>query len=421
MRVLVISHNVFSLTQSMGKTLISYFKSFSSCEIAQFYIHNQVPTNDICKKYYRMTDLDAIKSILGIKVGTVFTEKDIEHNRDDSRLDTGAVSTIYQKARSRTPLVYLSRNLWWKLAHWNNKQFKSFLDEFNPDCIFFASGDYSFMYDIARTIAIERDIPLFISCMDDYYLFNSNNKSVLGRFYHKRFMKSVYSAVQNTSKMFCICDKMSEDYYRLLNIPCVTIHTPSTLNEPLKEKKQRKISYIGNISYKRNEQLIQIGRALKKLGTDIQCVDVYSSEIREEILKDMTEDNGIRFHGSIGADEVLKVMGESLAVIHTESFDSSVRERVKYSVSTKIADSLASGTCLFAYGPKEIASMQYLSENNVAICCAQEDDLPESIFKLITDDRLRNTVIENAIKLAKKNHKADLSPKKIREELEKTS
>ena len=63
MRVLVVSHNVFSKTSNMGKTLSSYFNAIDSEDLAQFYIHSEVPTSDICKNYYRVTDKEAIKSI----------------------------------------------------------------------------------------------------------------------------------------------------------------------------------------------------------------------------------------------------------------------------------------------------------------------------------------------------------------------
>lgn len=39
LKVLVISHNVFSSTDAMGKTLSQLFTGVSPDEIAQFYIH----------------------------------------------------------------------------------------------------------------------------------------------------------------------------------------------------------------------------------------------------------------------------------------------------------------------------------------------------------------------------------------------
>ena len=418
MRVLVISHNVFSATESMGKTLSGYFADFAPEELAQFYIHSQVPVVDMCHRYYRMTDKEAIKSMLGFRCGTAFDATNIQKTRGSSRTDAGMTAALYQKARKRTPAIYMARNLWWKLSRWNSKQFRSWLDEFDPECVFFASGDYGFMYDIAWKIASDRKLPLYIVCMDDYYFFNKNQDSVLGRWQHKMFMKSVKRAVAYSSKLFCICDKMSADYSGLFGKPCITIHTPSSIENPLSVEKQSKISYLGNLGYQRNKQLIAVGRCLKTLGLEPNHVDVYSTESRPEILEEMTEENGIVFHGPVGADEVLRIMGESLAVIHTESFDEQIRQSVRYSVSTKIADSVASGTCIFAYGPAEIASIDYLNRANAAVCCTSEAELLQKLEALIADAQLRNAVVHNALELAERNHAKNCTPEIIKNELQ---
>ena len=67
MRILVVSHNVFSETENMGKTLVSYFKDFGQENLAQFYIHSEIPTSDICNNYYRVTDKEMINSVFGFK------------------------------------------------------------------------------------------------------------------------------------------------------------------------------------------------------------------------------------------------------------------------------------------------------------------------------------------------------------------
>ena len=362
MRVLIISHNVFSATESMGKTLSGYFADFEPNQLAQFYIHSQVPTTSKCSNYYRMTDKEAIKSIVGVSCGTVFGLSDVQPERDSSRTDRGVTAAIYQKARKRTPAIYIARNLWWKLSHWDTKRFRDWLDTFDPECVFFASGDYGFMYDISWKIAKVRNIPLYIVCMDDYYFYNKNQDSMLGRWQHKLFMKSVERAVAYSSKLFCICDKMTEDYATIFQKPCVTIHTPASIEKQLAFEKKTKISYLGNLG--------------------------------------------------------LKIMGESLAVIHTESFDEKTRQSVRYSVSTKIADSLASGTCIFAYGPEEIASIDYLNRANAAVCCTNKDDLAQKLKALITDAQLRDTVIHNALNLAARNHAKSCTPEIIKRELQ---
>ncbi len=397
----------------MGKTLSGYFSSFNKAEIAQFYIHSEVPTTSVCENYYRIIDKDVIKSIFTFKSGKVFSKKDICEHKKTSRVDAGTEAKLYQFGRKRTPLIYILRNLWWKLGHWNTKKLNKWIDDFAPDCVFFACGDYSFMYDIALKIAKARNIPLYISCMDDYYINNKNANSLLGKIQHKIFMRSVRKAIDYSSCLFCICEKMSQDYQKLFNKKCFTIHTSASFDEQLNGNKKRKISYIGNLGYKRYDQLIKIGQVLKELNSDITCIDVYSSEKRPEILNDLTPENGIIFHGSVPAEKVKEIMAESLAVIHTESFDIVQRNAVKYSVSTKIADSLMSGTCIFAFGPQEIASMQYLSENNAAIMAFDENELPDKLRELLTNEKLRKYIATNAVSLAKKNHFPGSTPEII--------
>ena len=110
-------------------------------------------------------------------------------------------------------------------------------------------------------------------------------------------------------------------------------------------------------------------------------------------------------------------MAQSLAVIHTESFDPVIQRSVQYSVSTKIADSLMSGTCLFAYGPKSIASMEYLSQNGAAVCAFSKAQLPQVLTGLLTNAVLRNSTVQNALALAQKNHRQQLAGQIIQKEL----
>lgn len=396
---------------------MSYFKDWSANDLAQLYVHSEVPTDTICKNYYRITDKEMIKSVFTRKSGAVLKEADIREGLSDSRTDSGNTARLYQKARKRTPFIYFARNMWWKLGKWKTKKLLNWVDDFNPDVIFLASGDYSFIYDIALKLAKYKKIPLVVSCMDDYYFHNKNENKLLGKMVHRSFMKQVKRTIDYATCIFPICEKMGKDYGKLFNKPYHTLPTPSTLNKPLDEEKTNAISYIGNLGYKRNEQIIKLGQALLKVQSDKrpQYIDVYSAESRPEILKDLNEENGIKFHGAISADEVLKVMGKSLAVIHTESFDKETRKSVAYSVSTKIADSLASGTPILAYGPGEVASIEYLLENNAAFCVTSDSELEASLCELIENQEKREEIVKHALDLAKKNHDSETNCKMIRD------
>ena len=408
MKVLIVSHTVLSRTSNMGKTLLSYFDAFKPDELAQLYIHSEIPTdNSICKNYYRFTDKDALKSIISIKrYGTIFSEQDIDLERVSTRIDQGLTSRIYQMGRKRTGSIYLLRNLVWRVSHWFTKELKQWLNEFNPDVIFFASGDYAFMYDIARKISQYLKKPLVVSCMDDYYLYNKNHNSLIGRIEHRLYINTVQKTMDKASEIFCICDSMADEYAKLFRKKTYVIHTSAAVKKMSFNPDAKQLSYIGNLGYSRYKQIIEIGKVLRELGSTIgpEYVDVYSSEKNPEITKLLTENNGIRFHGQISADEVIDVMQNSMAVIHTEAFDNEIKERVRFSVSTKIAESLLYGPCLLAYGPDGIASIEYLKNNKAAYTITARKDLVNGLREFITDSKMRENILQNARTLGKKNH-----------------
>lgn len=407
-RLLVVAHNAFGRNTNMGKTLTSYFDGGNVDEIAEIYLHSEIPNGSICGNFYRMTDIDAIRSIVfRNRCGGKINCSDSDLNGGNPGTDTGLVVKVYQRGRRRTPITYILRNAWWACSAWNSKQLKKWLDDFEPSAIFFASGDYSFSYRIACELAKQRKIPLIVCCMDDYYLYNKNESSILGRWQHKRFMKVVAATMAQASCIMAINDKMSQMYEQMFNKRCFTLHTGAKQKRaPFSDDEKEGISYLGNLSLGRNEQLVTIGRVLKQISSELY-LDVYSGEKNPEFLKELTSENGIRFHGAISAEQVSETIAKSLAIVHTESFDKENKHRVMYSTSTKIAESLASGTCLVAYGPAEVASMEYLIKNDAAITITSPDELRLSLTRALKDAELRKKVVTNALRLAEDNHRVE--------------
>lgn len=79
------------------------------------------------------------------------------------------------------------------------------------------------------------------------------------------------------------------------------------------------------------------------------------------------------------------------------------------------------GPCLIAYGPEGIASIDYLKENNAAYVISRPEDLEKGLTEILTNVALREQIIKNARALAKRNHNADVNPKKVREWLEQVT
>ncbi len=162
-----------------------------------------------------------------------------------------------------------------------------------------------------------------------------------------------------------------------------------------------KVSYIGNLGLNRWKPLVEIGLALKRMGL---FLDIYSGETRKKVLAQLNNSNGIRFHGAIPANKVGEIMDSSTLLVHVESMDKTMRERTRYSMSTKIAESLGSGVCLFAYGPSDVSSIEYLVENEVACVVTRKEDLEVRLGEILSNSTLRQKYVQNALKLARVRH-----------------
>lgn len=406
----------------MGKTFLSYFRKFHPSEIAQFYIYSEVPTDDsVCENYYRFTDWDALKSLFSKKTeGIAFSRQDIDRNRIDSRTDSSLQSAVYRAGSRKTPLLHMMRWFIWKHSNWNSSGLNHWIRSFQPDAVLFASGDTIFMYEIAKKISEAYDIPLIVSAVDDYYLFNRNKGKPFANLFFRLFMSKVVETMQRAVCLLSICDSMGEEYQQLFGIPTRVLRTPVENRNTKLNGDARQISYIGNLDLKRYQQLEDIGRVLKGLDEEglPNRLDVYSQESDPVIIQQMADKNGIRFHGAISQEEVVSVMENSRIVVHTESFDPAISESVKYSVSTKIPESLMNGPCLFAYGPEGIESIDYLKKNEAAYTVTSKENLQEGLKMILTNSALRNTILANARELAHKNHDAETIGKIVRKWIE---
>lgn len=423
MKVLIISQPVLSKTNNMGKTLMGYFRDFSPDDISQLYLHEGIPENtDVCEKYYCFSDSDALKSIFDDAVqGTCFTKESIVSQGNGKDMDK--IGEAYKVGAAHKAWMLLARDAVWKLSKWKNEKLLSWVDNVNPDIIFLAPGDGAFSYRLADEIARYLSKPLAVVCMDDYFINNRNKGELLGGFRQKLFMNVVNKTIQNTAVIFTICDEMNKAYTNLFHKQCVTLHTSVDNKSMVLKSDASKVSYIGNLSCGRYKTLLELGRAISEINDDAlpKAIDVYSGSKEVEYIDPLKNAPGINFRGAIPAEQVPEVMSESVMVIHTESFDPAMKELVRFSVSTKIAESLMYGPCLLAYGPKGIASIDYLKENNAAYVVTRSEDLKNGLTEILTNSEMREHIVKNARELAAKNHSAEVNPKKLRILLEQVA
>lgn len=398
-RVLIVSHNVLSPSTNMGKTMVDFFSGWNQSNIAQLYFRNEVPTSEICKHYFRITDFNMLGSLIKLNYQTdpnqIFQE------------DSDFQDSIYQMGARRKSSGYFFRNLLWQTKLWKTPELMSWIAEYDPEVVFYAAGDYTFSMKIALDICHEKDIPLAVYFGDDFY-FSGQPQSKLSLFNRtntKQFRRQFEKLFSYLSTFTAATDKLNDRYSSYFGKKGFAIMNSAKIRKENKiEEKDIKISYIGNLILNRWKSLIDIGCCLKELGL---VLDVYSMEEDPKILSQMKPVNGIHFQGGISSNLVEKTIKSSTIVVHVEGLDTVSKQLTRYSFSTKIGESLGSGVCLFAYGPAEVASIEYLRQYNVACVCTNKAELQGKLSQILADKQLRQYYEINALELAFNRHNSE--------------
>jgi hypothetical protein len=407
----------------MGKTLKGLFDSFDMENLCQLYLYPSYPNIDMCNSYFRITDIEVLKSIISReKSGNIIDKSKIKEENliFDDKLKARNPYTMNIKKKS---YMMLARDLIWRLGRWRTQELLEWIKREKPDIIFFASGDSCFSYNIALNISESFNIPLVTYFCDDYYSMDRLTLSPLYWTNKLLIRKYIKIAIERSKKIIYISEDFEQFYYLLTGKHGITIMTPfSEIMEydKISESKPLVISYIGNVTLNRWQTLKKIGQTLDRYNIDKTqfILKIYTQNDNKRIIDELSECKSIVYMGALSTAEVLKTMKESNFLLHVESFKKSDAIRVRFSISTKIADYLASNKPIIAIGPQNIASIKYLRENNAAYVIDNESMIEEKMIKYLTDERHDDLIIKNAIILADKNHNLAKNSQKIKSILE---
>lgn len=424
MKVLIISHNCMSTVNNNGKTMLTLFASFQKEELCQLYVAPALPDIDKCSSYFRITDKDVLKSYYKCKVnGKEIFSSEIDVTKH-VQYETEKDEKLYRNPKNKLPVRLLLRDLMWHWAKWYNKKLIDWVRTQQPTHIFIVPGISKFIYDIAQKIAKQFHLPIITYICDDYYFIRKSN-CLIERIQQKQLKNKIDNLMKNTSQSITICDEMKEKYSKHFQIPTITIMTGASYNIEKHSKPRNKIKnivYMGNIRCNRFNALAEIGEAIDLINQEYEAdvrLKIYTIEKDEQILKRFENINSIQLCGFVCGEKFKEIFQSSDSLLHVEAFDEDSIDLVKHSVSTKIADSLGSGICLFAYGPQQVASIGYLERNECAIVCTDKSLLKESLLQLLFDVEVRERVVTQALLVAGENHDCLKVGKKVYETIKK--
>lgn len=422
MKVLIISHNPISTKSNMGKTFLSLFSEFDRSELCQFYIYPSFPDVRRCSSFYRVTDKEIVKSLFSFNpIGGEVESKNINENADF--YENPADRVLYRNVKNKSALRRIARDTAWKLSRGYEKSLYSWLEKEKPDSIFLSPGPGEFIYDIALDISKKLNIPIVTYICDEYYFLDSS-KGLLDKLRFGKFKRKFEKLMANSARLAVICDELKQEYTRHFGITADKVMTGAgrevaesvkIIDEPTE------IRYFGNIRCNRFNSLREVGLALdginSRTGKDYK-LKIFTAEKDSEILSIFDGIRSIELCGFVSGEDFEREFNASQLLLHVEAFDDASIDRVKHSVSTKIADSLASGIPLLAYGPESISSMKHLIRHNCALTATSKEELKLMLETAFSDVERKRICAENAIETAKKYHDNSVTGRRIREMFE---
>ena len=139
MRVLLITDEEWNDYVYGNGVLTNWFTGFDA-EFAQIYCSPGKPINNICNRYFQITDGQMVSSLLGgSKAGGVILKDTNPAQMDGLRMNAQRKGVYgFMKKLSlcfHTPVMLL-RDFIWCTGRYNKDGLKAFVEEFNPDVVF---------------------------------------------------------------------------------------------------------------------------------------------------------------------------------------------------------------------------------------------------------------------------------------------
>lgn len=413
-KVLVISNNSFSLSNSNGRTLGLLFTGWPKDKLCQLCITTDGPNWEVCNNYFCVSDMQVLKSTLKltpVKRNDLTTFM-ISKNPDAKRI-------------KRTSIKSLVRHFIWSIGIWGCGDFNSWVNDFSPEIVMIQSGDTAFTHDLARKIAEKYHAKLVFFNTEGVYFLNHRflNKGfcdfIFFPIYKSVYRRSYRKAMQRASYAFYLNGLIQKDNNKVFDVPsCVIYNTTSihvdTIDFSISTTKPV-VSYFGNMGFDRSKVLVEVARLLKSMNLNIEF-NVYGKGF-PEALKRLEDCKEMNYRGFISYSEIVEVIRQSDIVLHVESQDEKLAEGLRYGFSTKIADCLASGKPFLLYSSKEIACAQYLIENDCVWFADTSKQFTDAVLSILYDAKERKRKLNKAHEIAEMNHSINENCRKFQERL----
>ncbi|MBD5317013.1 MAG: glycosyltransferase family 4 protein [Bacteroides sp.] len=408
--------------QSTSRAFDAYFHYWPHDKIAQVFSNAATPLKGHCGTLFQITDAMMLNRWRhrDAKVGRIFHRENLVEemdSREEHNLSSAKKSSkLYSFGARHTPLTHLLRKALWRKKYWNTPEFNRWLDEFKPDCVFLSFSNDFFILEIALYIARKFNIPICSSTGDDYYFDNKFSLNPLYYLYHERYKSLNRRVFKHKGSAIYIGDKIRDKYNHAFGLDGETVYLISEIQRrPFKPINPDcfSVRYFGNIRMGRNNSICRIAEVFAEINPEV-VIEVYSAENNSCYTDVFKSHSNINFCGVLPYSEVMKRTVESDFLIVAEGTTKADINLSRYALSTKVADSLASGANIIGYGSPECGAIEYLENIGCATVAHDTDTLVSLLTTLIASPEKQLSNYQRAADILRTNHTLESSNERVR-------
>ncbi len=410
MKILFVSSSPLKKEISIGNTFINLFKDMEDVELASIYTRAGSPDKEISQAFC-ITEKMLIKNLIkntpvGVRVEP--DEKEKTPKVQNTKNEQGIINFI--KSRRWTVFFWL-QDFIWQIGRWKSPELRTFLEEYNPDIIFTVLSDIPLLNRLILHITEMSNKKLVLYAWDNNYSLKQFMLSPLRWINHFINRKSMRKVVKKADLFYVISDVQKTDYEKSFKKECKVLTKSADFSDkaPIKTvyNKPLQLVYTGNIGMNRWRSLEEIATTLEKINQDEVKAQlrIYTGNVLTyKMYSALNKGNSSFVMGSVSAEEVLKIQNDADILVHVESKDLKNRLLVRQSFSTKIVDYLKSARPILAYGPKDIASIDYFVKNDCGIVASSSKELYGKLLSVVSESIMLDLFAEKAYECGREHH-----------------
>lgn len=396
-RLLLLTPEAFNKVTGAGITFSNLFAGWPKDEIAV--IHRDVVpvTEDICARYYRLTDREVhwwgwLRYITKANLFGV-SQKDLTARQHRGWLKSALKPIKMLIFGDGIPeQVHLTPEL------------ETWIKEFSPTAIYTIMGSNAMM-ELAERLRVRFRLPLVIHIMDDWVsvLYRGG---LLSPWQSKKKERLFRHMTKVATARFAICDEMAEAYRQRYGQIFQSFQNAIDVDawqqfrkNPVVVGSSVRIAYIGSIFPNAQlKSLRDICNAVQELHDEHFPIslEIYSPRhLAEQYREQLVIGTAISLYDTISDDiSFFSTLQAVDILVLPVNFDRDTIEFIRYSMPTKVPAYLAVGTPILAYGPADVAQIAYAIKSGWAMTVTAPDmeQLKQAFRTLATDMTVRERI-----------------------------